>query len=435
MKTIITILMSLFFIQLIYAQDDTLLTHYRKKALSYQQSIKMAEKQLIGAESKVEAAKSDMLPHLDFNGKYRYYGVPLHLAPPADGTAPNGQELHNYYALRLDLYQPILAGGYLQGTKKAAMSEVEMMKSLVNLNKQQVVLNSDILYWNAVSKKEIYRLYQTYKEIIGEFLKVIKDRVDEEIVGKNELYQAKVRYNDAEYNAIRAEKEYMVSIMDLNKMIGLPVNSEANVADSLTIINWNKPTDDLKSIAIEQRPEINYVKNLITKNEYEEDIVGSEYNPKFGISAGGKWGSPSPGLQLEPDFNYNFKANLTIPIFYWGIKNEKVFTARQQTEIAKLQMEETKDKVTLEVETSYYRLERSQNQLDFARGSLDNASKNVSVMLDRYNEGLSSVLEVLDAQLYWQKTYLNYIIAKYDLNTAYSQYLYAIGEFTKISQN
>jgi len=52
-------------------------------------------------------------------------------------------------------------------------------------------------------------------------------------------------------------------------------------------------------------------------------------------------------------------------------------------------------------------------------------------MTDRYNEGLSSVLEVLDAQLYWQKTYLNYILAKYDLNVAYSQYQYAVGNFVQ----
>jgi len=83
----------------------------------------------------------------------------------------------------------------------------------------------------------------------------------------------------------------------------------------------------------------------------------------------------------------------------------------------------------MEVESSYYKLERSQEQLDFAASSLDNAAKNVSVMLDRYNEGLSSVLEVLDSQLYWQKSYLNYILAKYELNIAYSQYQYAIGNF------
>jgi outer membrane protein TolC len=80
------------------------------------------------------------------------------------------------------------------------------------------------------------------------------------------------------------------------------------------------------------------------------------------------------------------------------------------------------------VESSYYDLQQSQHQLDFADGSLNNASKNVEVMLDRYYEGLSSVLEVLDAQLFWQKSYLNYIEAKFELNMAYSSYQKAMGE-------
>ena len=108
-------------------------------------------------------------------------------------------------------------------------------------------------------------------------------------------------------------------------------------------------------------------------------------------------------------------------------KKEEQFTAHQLVEIANLKLEETRDRVKMEVESSYYKLERSQEQLDFAMSSLDNAAKNVSVMLDRYHEGLSSVLEVLDAQLYWQKTYFNYINAKYQLNVAYSEYLRAMG--------
>ena len=51
-------------------------------------------------------------------------------------------------------------------------------------------------------------------------------------------------------------------------------------------------------------------------------------------------------------------------------------------------------------------------------------------MLDRYREGLSSVLEVLDAQLYWQKTYFNYVQAKYELNIAFSAYQKAMGDLS-----
>jgi outer membrane protein TolC len=434
MKKIIITLLSAVLFQFVYAQEDTLLIHYRQKAVEYQQQVKVAQHRLSGAESKVEAAKSDYLPQLDFIGRYRYYVEPMQLAPPADGSSTIGEEINNFYSLRLELYQPLYTGGQLSSVKNAALSEVEMMKNFIGLRRQQVMLDSDILYWKAVSKKETYNLHIKYREIIAQFLKVINDRVTEEIVGKNELYQAKVRYNDAQYKTIRSKKEYQVSVMNLSRLCGLPLDSNIPISDSLIVADWTGTETISSDSAYANRPEIGLYKNLISKDEYKERLVGSTYNPNLGIIAGGKWGSPSPGLNIDPGFNYYIKANLSIPLIRWGKKSEEVFAARQITEVAKLKMAEAKDNIRLEVERSSYKLKISKEQLDFAKSSLHNAAQNVSVMMDRYNEGLSSVLEVLDAQLYWQKTYLNYILAKYEFNVAYSEYLYAGGEFNKMSK-
>jgi len=431
MKRIIFILVSLFFFQMMMAQEDTLVQHYRRMALDYQQRIKMAEHQLSGAESEVKAAKSARLPSLDFNSRYRYSGVPLQQAPSAENPTEPGVQLYHLYSLNLDIYQPVVTGGYLKNTKKMAESEVEKMKSIMNMSKQDVVLNSDKLYWGTVSKKETYLLELKYREIIGQFLDVIQQRVDEEVVSLSELYQAKVRYNTAEYRAIQAKKNYEVSVMELNIFTGMPASAPSPISDTLNPIEWMHATDTITQYALSQRPEINYLKNEIQQTEFYEKVVRSGYLPQLGVVAGGKWGSPSPGLEATPGFNYYVKAQLTVPIFHWNEKHEKVFAVRQMTEVAKLQMSQTTDQVTREVETSYYDLQKSQDLVDFARSSMDNAAKNVSVILDRYNEGLASVLEVLDAQLYWQKSYMNYIMAKYQLNIAYSEYQYALGEFSK----
>ena len=404
---------------------------YRRLAVDYQQSVKMAQRDLAGAESMLDAAKSDFLPRLDFYGGYNYLGVPIQLA---SGTAgQTGAELQNMYSLDMVVSQPILTGGYLKNTRNAAQSQAGLMRDFVSLSEQEVMMNSDAYYWSAVTKKEINSVLIKYRDAIGQFLKVIQDRVDEEVVGMNELYQAKVRYNDAEYEVIRTEKDFMISIMELNRLIGLSVNTPPNVADSLLIVNWAEVDFNLTEKALQQRPEISLLENKITMNSFNEKVTASQYNPQFGVGVGGNWGAPSPGLSTDPAFNYNLQAKLAIPIYYWGKKKEEVFASRQLTEISKLEMEQTKDMITLEVESSYYDLQRTQHQLDFASSSLDNASKNVDVMLDRYHEGLSSVLEVLDAQLYWQKTYFNYIQAKYELNIAFSSYQRAMGELS-ISQ-
>jgi len=420
-----TFLISLLFLSSVYAQQDTLLLRYRKMSVDYQQQVKMAKSQLKGAELSAEAANSDYLPKLDFSGSYNYYGVPLQLAPSAEGEV--GEEIHNRYSLDLVLSQPIWTGGLLSAKREGAISQVEMMRNYVSLSQQDVMLNTDLLYWKAIAKKEINKLLVTYRNSIGGFLKVIQDRVDEEVVGKNELFQAKVRYNDAEYDVIQTEKDYNISMLALKRFLGVSLDTTVTIPDTLTIVNWDVKTEDPETIALQKRPEIGLLKSNILVSQSNEQLTASKYNPQVGFSVGGKWGSPSPGLQLDPDFNYYLKAYVAVPIFYWGMKSYEVSSKEQQTEISRLKLQEARDKISLEIRQIYFKLQKTQEQLDFASGSLENASKNVSVMLDRYHEGLSSVLEVLDAQLYWQKTYFNYINAKYQLNVAYSEYLRAMG--------
>ncbi len=439
MKKKFSLLLTLVFAMvtsLVFSQkEDTLIYRYRRIAVDYQQQVKMAQRSLEGAQSKLNAAKSGYGPKLDFSGNYSYYGVPLQLAPPADAPPGTmGEELHNWYSMDLTLSQPVITGGKLKNTKLAAESEVEAMQNYVRLTKQEVMLNADKAYLNTVAKKEIYKLAMAYRDIIGQFVDVINDKVEEEVVGKNELYQAKVRYNDAQYQVLRSTKEYEMSLMDFNRLMGFPIDTLPQIADSLLVLKKELSADSIVSKALTNRPEFAYLKGKMMANRYNEKITIAKYKPQLGLLAGGKWGSPSPGLNIDPDFNYYFKAQLKIPIFYWGEKKNKAFAVKQITEITKLQIDQTKDAVILDVQRSYFNLEKSQEQMEFAKGALENAKNNVMVMLDRYNEGLSSVLEVLDAQTFWQKSYFNYIQAKFDVNVAYSEYLHALGELAKENQ-
>jgi outer membrane protein TolC len=408
--------------------DDSLIYKYRKMAVEYYQKVKIAEQRLSRAESQLDRSKADFLPKIDFLGSYKYYGVPMELGTP-DPNTPSA-EIHQRYSLDLVITQPIFMGGSVTNTKNAAASLVDVMKSLVNVNRQDVMQQSDVLYLQAVSKNELHTLMIKYRESIDKFLKVVQDRVDEEIVGMNELYQTKVRYNDAEFSVIKAKKELRVSIMNLNRLIGLSIDTTIQINDTLAITKWQKPDTNIVALALAQRPEVGYYSNQIKMREYQEKITAANYNPQLYIQGRGKWGSPSPGLLPEPAFNYNLSANISIPIFYWGRRAYDVSTKQAKTEIAKLKLDDMKQNIRLEVGSAYYELDRTQKQLDFTISSLDNAKKNVDVYLDRYNEGLASVLEVLDAQLYWEKTYYNYVLSKYQLNIAYTQYQRALGNLT-----
>ena len=114
-RTTISILLILFSITVVYSQQDTLVFKYRRLAVDYQQSVKMAEKGLEGASSLVDASKAGFLPRIDVNGNYQFNGNPVQLGITEE--TPDGQELTNMYELGLWISQPVLTGGYLKNTK------------------------------------------------------------------------------------------------------------------------------------------------------------------------------------------------------------------------------------------------------------------------------------------------------------------------------
>lgn len=413
------------------AQTDSLLLKYRAMALDYQQAVKIAQKGLEGAESMVEVSKAAYLPHVDADGSYKYNGKPIQLGATAED--PSGVELSNIYSIGVWVSQPVYMGGYLKNTKGMAMAQSDVARSYINLSKQSVMLEADARYLAVVAKNEYSNLSVKYRDAIGEFLGVIQDRVDEEIVGMNELYQARVRFNDAQYEVIRMTKEYQLSLMELNRLIGVELNTPSNHTDTLFIINWSANDEQQIDRALEARPEISMRESELAINRYNEKRTASYYNPKISVGAGGTYGAPSPGLLVEPGTNYHVSAQLAVPIYYWGQKRNEVFAKKKITEQSQLQYENTVDQIKLEVASAYYELTRSKEQVDFAYSALDNAASNVDVMMDRYREGLSSVLEVLDAQLFWQKTYLNFIESKLELNMSYSLYQKAMGELSTVA--
>jgi len=270
-RTTISLLLILFSITMVYSQQDTLIFKYRSLALDYQQSVKIAEKSLEGANSLVEASKSSYMPRVDIDGNYKFFGNPVQLGVTED--SPAGQELSNMYEMGLWVNQPVFTGGYLKNTKNVAMAQSDVARSYVGISEQNTMLEADASYLAVVAKKESSLLALQYLEIILQFQQVIQDRVDEEVVGMNELYQAKVRSNDAQYEVIRIDKEFRVSLMGLNRLIGVPLETESEHMDSLLVVDWEKPDGSNVEKALQQRPEVSMKENEMSANQYKPGFI------------------------------------------------------------------------------------------------------------------------------------------------------------------
>lgn len=66
--------------------------------------------------------------------------------------------------------------------------------------------------------------------------------------------------------------------------------------------------------------------------------------------------------------------------------------------------------------------------IESARIAMDEADDNLSVMKERYEVGLNTLTDMLEAQAQWQTSYSNLIEARTQYRINYVDYLRAVGE-------
>jgi outer membrane protein TolC len=79
------------------------------------------------------------------------------------------------------------------------------------------------------------------------------------------------------------------------------------------------------------------------------------------------------------------------------------------------------------VNSAVYNMEQSRKKVELTDNSLLNAQENLELLTNQYREGLASVIEVLSAQVFWQRAYLSNIEARYQYMLDITDYNKAIG--------
>ena len=119
--------------------------------------------------------------------------------------------------------------------------------------------------------------------------------------------------------------------------------------------------------------------------------------------------------------------SVSIPLFHWGEGLKKVRKAKLSVDNAMLDLNRNTDLLDLEVRQATTNLKDGWNMISSARQALDLATENLRVMQNRYDEGVSPLTDLLDAQTQWQQARSNMIEAATQYQIYHTAWLRATG--------
>jgi len=129
--------------------------------------------------------------------------------------------------------------------------------------------------------------------------------------------------------------------------------------------------------------------------------------------------------------DYAVGAGLTNHLFDLGRK-ARLDQARAAQSQATTEQEHLANQIRLEVIRTHQHFVSTRERLVSAARAVVQAEETLRIVRDRYQEGLTTITEVLRAQTTYVRTGMNLLAARYDYYVGYAQLLLASGRLTDL---
>ncbi|MUH34378.1 TolC family protein [Zobellia amurskyensis] len=403
----------------VFAQQISL-EESKEAALKHSNAIKNG---LLTIE-KSEAFKREMVANYFPNVEASALGLyaPNDLIGPIEGFLPNG--IDNLYNASATATEVIYAGGKIRNSNALADIQLETSQIRAEQAVDSVLLVTENKFWQLVQIQEQQKVIETNEIYLDELLKQQQDLLEAGLIAKNQSLQVKVNRSELLLNKSRLENMRKLALLDFSLYVGVAYSSNMKAAadfDHTTVpdFKYSEPDMDLTGNS-------NYelLEKSITASALQTKMAKADLLPSLAVGVSAvEFGAFDD--DLDSQFTGFAFGSLSIPISdWWGGGKQRLKQERIQEEIAKNNRMDGIDQLKVAITQSWYDLLNAHEQIQYALENKQLAEENLKVNRDNYDNGLSNLTDLLDAQAMAQNAQSTLIDAYTNYENKEITYLY-----------
>jgi len=325
-------------------------------------------------------------------------------------------DIQNVYAGSIGFVQPIFMGGKIKELYNIAKYGENLAQAQQESKMTELLLEVDEAYWRVVSLENKVKLAKEYRNLIARVDSNVTDMITEGVATKAEALKVRVKLNEADITMTKAEDGLNLSRMALNQLCGIALDDVYTLADqnlAAETITQLIPIDQ----ALNNRPEIKQLIQMENIAKSNEKIMVSRFLPNIVLSGNYLVTNPNSFDGYKNQFGgmYSIGVVANIPLFHFGDKVHTLNAAKSQHKIATLQLEETKEKMQLQIKQSSYKVAESLKKKTSTEHNVEQAEENLRYATEGFTEGVITSTDLLGAQTAWLSAKSEYIDANIDV--------------------
>ncbi len=398
---------------------DLTLENCIELALGNNPQINAAFQDILASDARIKQVWSNYFPQISWQTGY----TRIRQLQLSDALGRN--LTFNYYVLgQVTLQQMLYDFGVTQNQATIKRLDYEGFKTTLTAVINDVIFQTKDAYYALLFAYENKRVAQDTVDKFQLFYDQAKAFYEIGMNPKVDVTIAESNLSSAKLKLIQADNAVNLAIAKLNNVMGVPFIDKYNVMDKLQYQPLNLTFNGAVDIAREARPELKLAEIKVETANQTLKLVKKSFYPTLSVEGQAQVG----GKSWASNHGYNVGGYLNFPTVNGMLIRNEIKEARYLYDKELANAQNTQNKIYLEIQNAFLKLEEKKNQMPVALLQVKQAKENYELSYGRYRVGEASPTELKDSQIMYENAQLTYYAALYEYNSAKAGLEKAVGK-------
>ena len=412
-----------------------------KLALEKHPALRVAEYHAAAAASGVEQARAGFFPRVDFSEGVMQSDNPVY----AFGSLLNqGRFTSADFAVdKLNHPDPItnwrtnLSGSvplFLGGRTILGYQQAQLGRDAAELGRaraeQEVIFGVIRSYTAVLLSREAHATVAAAVRTAKANLAAAEARYDAGVVVASDALAARVRLARLQEEAIAAANQVRLSRVALNEAMGLPLEQPHQVAGGLEIppVTHDR-LEGLDDLARAHRPD--YRQMDLEVQRLEKDVLRTKGALLPSMHLMGNYEINNNRFAGSGQDSWSVGVILNLNLFNGGADRARIVEAQAYHQRAMAQRERLGNAIGLEVHDAFLAHQTARERIAVAREAVSQAEESLRIVQDRYDAGLTTIVELLDSETALTASRTNLTRTLYDATVSQARLDLSLGQLDR----
>lgn len=390
-------------------------------------SLKVDEANIEEATANLLEAKNKKLPDLKVSGTYMYMplkpNIDLKMQGLPGGSA--GPDVHQAMYGSANLSYPIFAGGRIKYGIESAKYLVEASKLSTENNKIAVAYNVAQAYNNLFKASQAIKLLEeslsASEKRDQSFIKLETNGV----IARNDRLKAQLQTSNIELQLLDAHNNYNIANINMDLLLGLENNTELEIDPNYITERENSSDDQYLAEAFKNRKDLQALDYQKKAVELSKKAAKAENLPTAALTGGYVAANVPDLLTITNAVNVGVGVQYNLANI-WK-KNSDIVKAEANAKKLEATNELLNDDITLNVKRDFQNETFAYKKIDVYQRAVEQAEENFRITKNKFDNGLATMTELLDADTAKLSAQVNLLNSKADATLAHKKLLQTTG--------